>query len=110
MAYRQWNFDIDRYINPLVPPPPWHYLPYPVARFFGYRKDKPAPTGNLMPTFWAFIGVFCALVIIEVVSVRIPGFIANHAPMIVGSMVRTAAVARDSGQLGCALTYFLLFL
>jgi hypothetical protein len=55
LRHRTWNFNIDRYIDPLVPPPPWPYLPYPVARLFGYRKAKPVDTGNLMPIFWAFI-------------------------------------------------------
>lgn len=87
MGYRQWDFDIDKFINPVLPPPPWRHLPYPVARWFGYRKDKPAPVGNLVAAFWAFLGVFCAITIIEAVSTRIPGFIANHAPMIIGSLV-----------------------
>lgn len=88
MGYRQWDFDIDKFINPVLPPPPWRHLPYPVARWFGYRKDKPAPVGNLVAAFWAFLGVFCAITIIEVVSTRIPSFIINHSPLIIGSLVR----------------------
>lgn len=88
MGYRAWNFDIDRFLNPFVPAPPWPHLPYPIARWFGYRKTKPQPTGNLMPVFWAFIGVFCAITIIEAVSMHIPSFLSRDTPIIVGSFVR----------------------
>lgn len=87
-GHHTWNFDIDRFLNPIVPSPPWAYIPYPVAHFLGYRKAKPANTGNLMPTFWAFVGIFCAIIILQVVSMHIPSFESHHAPAIVGSFVR----------------------
>lgn len=90
MGYLQYNFDIDRYLNPLVPSPPWQHIPYPVARFFGYRKTKATPTGNLVFAFWAFIGIFCAITIIQVVSKNIPAFQDRAVPLIVGSFVSFA--------------------
>lgn len=89
MDPRNWNFDIDRYVNHIMPPPPWRYIPYPVARFFGYRteNDKPKGTGNLMPVFYAFIGIFCGISLIEGVSMHIPSFHSHGAPIIVGSFV-----------------------
>ncbi|KAJ3477403.1 hypothetical protein NLG97_g8851 [Lecanicillium saksenae] len=84
-VHHAWNFDIDRFLNPIVPSPPWKYIPYPVAHFLGYRKTKPANTGNLMPTFWAFVGIFCAIIILQVASMHIPSFESHHAPAIVGS-------------------------
>ncbi|KND90043.1 Transmembrane protein [Tolypocladium ophioglossoides CBS 100239] len=92
MRHRAWNFNIDRFLNPFVPPPPWRYLPYPVARFFGYRKTKPQETGNLMPVFWAFIGIFCAILLIEAVSKRVPSFESHGAPIIVGSFGAAAVL------------------
>ncbi|KAH6973166.1 HPP family-domain-containing protein [Ilyonectria sp. MPI-CAGE-AT-0026] len=80
-----WRFDIDRLLNRFVPPPPWQHIPYPVAYFFGHRKQKPRDIGNVVPIFWAFIGVFCAVSVIEVVSERIPEFKHRGAPVIVGS-------------------------
>jgi hypothetical protein len=41
-----------------------------------------------MPVFWAFIGVFCAITIIEAVSMHIPSFLSRDTPIIVGSFVR----------------------
>ncbi|KAF5009732.1 hypothetical protein FDECE_4078 [Fusarium decemcellulare] len=80
-----WKFDIDRLLNPIVPSPPWRHIPYPVAYFLGYRRDKPRDIGTIVPVFWAFIGIFCGISIIEVVSERIPSFIDRGAPIIVGS-------------------------
>lgn len=80
-----WKFDIDRLLNLYIPPPPWNHIPYPIAHFLGHRKQKPRDIGIVVPVFWAFIGIFCAISIIEVVSERIPSFKEHGAPMIVGS-------------------------
>ncbi|KAF5663283.1 HPP family protein [Fusarium denticulatum] len=80
-----WTFDIDRYVNPFIPPPPWQHIPYPVAYIFGYRRDKPKSIGSILPVIWAFIGIFIALSVIELASERIPSFVERGAPIIVGS-------------------------
>ncbi|KAF5660140.1 HPP family protein [Fusarium heterosporum] len=80
-----WNFDIDQFINPFVPSPPWQHIPYPVAYIFGYRRDKPRSLGTFVPVFWAFIGIFIALSVIELASERIPSFVERGAPIIVAS-------------------------
>lgn len=101
---RGWNFDIDQFLNPFVPPPPWSYLPYPVSRFFGYRKSPTQSPGNLVAIFWAFIGIFCGISIITVVSEHIPSFKDAGAPLIVGSFVSLTAtqIARQEGRHCCS--------
>lgn len=91
---RHWSFDIDRYLNPLVPSPPWNHVPYPIARFLGYRteEDKPKHKGNLAPIFWAFIGVWCGVALIEVVDMHVPSFQLRSAPLIVGSFGAAAVL------------------
>lgn len=84
---RNWDFDIDRFLNPFVPPPPWKYLPYPISHFFGYRKSKPQNVGNLVSIFWACVGVFCGVAVVSIVSRQIPSFRDHGAPIIVGSFV-----------------------
>lgn len=87
LPHRRWNFDIDYYIQPLLPPPPRLHLPVFISRFLGYRTEKPAETGNLMPIFWGFIGVFSAILVLEVTATHVPSFEAHNAPIVVGSFV-----------------------
>ncbi|WQF82159.1 hypothetical protein CDEST_07173 [Colletotrichum destructivum] len=89
---REWNFDIDRFLNPFIPPPPWQHLPYPIAHFFGHRRSKPSNVGNLVPIFWACIGVFCGVAVVAIVSRQIPVFKEHGAPIIVGSFGAAAVL------------------
>lgn len=82
-----WKFDIDVLLNRFVPPPPWQYIPYPAAYMLGHRKGRPRDIGNVVPIFWAFVGIFIAISVIVVVSERIPAFTDRGAPIIVGSFV-----------------------
>ncbi|KAF5019848.1 hypothetical protein F66182_8127 [Fusarium sp. NRRL 66182] len=80
-----WTFDIDRYLNPFIPPPPWQHVPYPVAYILGHRREKPRSIGTILPVIWAFIGILCALSVIELASERIPSFVERGAPIVIGS-------------------------
>ncbi|CAJ2506322.1 Uu.00g004520.m01.CDS01 [Anthostomella pinea] len=80
----QWNFDIDRYLNPLIPKPPWKHVPYPIAFLLGHRKGSLRPYGNLLLILSAFIGVFTSIVLIEVVTHHLPA-VPNHGPVIIAS-------------------------
>ena len=92
----EWNFDIDDYLNYVVPPAPWKHLPYPIARTFGYRKEKPKTTvGNVVAILWAFIGIWCAIAVLVKVADNIPLFQRQGAPLIVGSFVRTSGSLRS---------------
>ncbi|OLN92254.1 Transmembrane protein [Colletotrichum chlorophyti] len=87
-----WNFDIDRFLNPWVPPPPWKHIPYPIAHFFGYRQTPRENVGNLIQVFWACIGVFCGVAVVAVISRQIPTFKDHGAPIIVGSFGAAAVL------------------
>lgn len=82
-----WNFSIDRYLNPWIPTPPWGWLPAPISHFLGHRARPQQPLGNVLMVFWAFIGVFSGLTVIEAVSRQVPLFRQHGAPLIVGSFV-----------------------
>ena len=86
-----WNFDLDKYVNPWLPPVPWKYVPRPIAHFFGHRIKHQKSLGNIVIIFWSFIGVFCSLVIIEAVGRQIHSFRDHQAPIIIGSFVRSSA-------------------
>ncbi|RYO85852.1 hypothetical protein DL764_009105 [Monosporascus ibericus] len=91
-APSSWHFNIDNYVNPWLPPPPFKYLPAPIARFFGHRKEHQQPLGNIVMVFWAFLGVFCSILVIEVVGHQIPSFADHGAPIIVGSFGAAAVL------------------
>ncbi|KAI8959870.1 HPP family protein [Daldinia sp. FL1419] len=89
----KWHFEIDRYLNPWIPSAPGKYLPYPIAHFLGYRPEHhQRPLGNIAMIFWAFIGVFCSLTIIEAVGHAIPSFEEHGVPIIIGSFGAAAVL------------------
>ncbi|PYH87938.1 HPP family protein [Aspergillus ellipticus CBS 707.79] len=91
--FSRFHVDIDAYINPFLPPPPWRRLPRSISRFFGYRETlPPKPLGNLVVAFWALIGVFCGVLIVAEVSEHVPSFEAHHAPIIVASFGAAAVL------------------
>ncbi|RDH35120.1 HPP family-domain-containing protein [Aspergillus welwitschiae] len=91
--FSRLHVDIDAFLNPYLPPPPWRHLPRPISRFFGYRKTlAPKPLGNLVIAFWSLIGVFCGVLVVAEVSEHIPSFQAHHAPIIVASFGAAAVL------------------
>jgi hypothetical protein len=82
-----WNFDIDRYLNPFIPSPPWRWVPYPIAYFLGHKKQAPKAVGNVIITLWAFVGIFAGLLVVEAVSTHIPVFEHRHGPIVIASFV-----------------------
>lgn len=81
------HFDLDEYINPFLRSPPWQRLPHPVAHFLGYRKGPPRPLGNILMTFWSFLGVFISISIITAVGQHIHPLSDGGSVRIVGSFV-----------------------
>ncbi|KAK8100197.1 hypothetical protein PG999_010571 [Apiospora kogelbergensis] len=88
----KWHFDIDAYLNPYLPSPPWKQLPRFLAHFVGYRPRPQQPIGNLAMIAWAFIGIFASLSIIEVVGRHVASFGAKGAPLIIGSFGAAAVL------------------
>jgi hypothetical protein len=61
-----WHFDIDKYLNRVIPAPRWRLVPYPIAHLLGHREsERVRRIGNIALTFWAFVGVFVAIIFIE---------------------------------------------
>lgn len=80
-----WAFDIDKWLNPFIPSPPWKWLPYPISYFFGYRKQRIKPIGNLLMIAWAFVGIFLGIIVIELVTKQVAVFQDHQAPVIIAS-------------------------
>lgn len=86
----EWHIDLDRHLNPFLPPSTLHRLPYPISLFLGHRRGPNPQLGNLVVIFWAFIGIFGSLALIVVVNTHIPVFQDRGAPVIIGSFVSFA--------------------
>ncbi|KAI1108314.1 HPP family-domain-containing protein [Nemania sp. NC0429] len=72
------NFDIDQYLNPIIPSPPWQFIPYPLAYILGHRHKPPErKCGNLLVTSRALVGIFGSLVLIQLASHQIPWVAAD---------------------------------
>lgn len=85
--YHRWHFDIDKYINPLIPAPRWHRLPRPIAHFMGHRHEAPKAMGNLLIALWTLVSVFCGVAIVTAVTMRVPAFQRHHSPDVIASFV-----------------------
>jgi hypothetical protein len=81
------DFDIDVYLNPLIPRPRLDLLPTPISWFLGYRVEPPQPIRSVLVWFWAFIGAFVGILVVEAVYM-IPALKSEGTPIIISSLVR----------------------
>lgn len=94
--WSRWHFDIDTYINPFIPAPPWRWVPRPIAHFLGYREDHPPrPIGNLVVAFWTLIGTFCSVSVVSSVTMNVSSFQHHHSPVVIASMVCCSWMSRS---------------
>ena len=81
------NFDIDNYLNVILPPPWPQFLPRPISHFLGYRREAPKKQPDVIIWLWTWIGAFSGVAVIEAVFQRNSWFSDRGVPMIVGSFV-----------------------
>lgn len=85
--YHHWHFDIDRYLIPFIPAPPWRWLPRPISHFLGYRPEPPRAMGNVLIALWTLVNVFCGVAIVAAVNNRVPAFVEHGDPTVIASFV-----------------------
>lgn len=86
-SFKTYNLDIDHYLNRFIPSNRLDVLPSPIARFLGHRQpDKEKAIGNVYMWFWACIGAFCGILVVEA-AYSAPLLRHNGAPIIIGSLV-----------------------
>lgn len=88
---KAWNFDVDKYLNPLVPPSRLHLLPLPLSRFLGYRRKATQPLGNLVVAFWSLIGGVAGTCVLAGFFMS-PFITERGGPIIVGSFGAAAVL------------------
>ncbi|ESZ97953.1 hypothetical protein SBOR_1676 [Sclerotinia borealis F-4128] len=79
------DFDIDHYLNRYIPAPRLYILPTSISRFLGYRSQPRSRTGSVVIWFWAFIGAFCGIAIVENVY-RTAYFKERGSPLVIASL------------------------
>jgi len=84
---REWDFDIDCYLNRAIPPSPLHRLPAPFSRFLGYRKETGQDVGNVCGAFWSFVGAFCGLAVVAAVFNNTESIQWHQPPALIASFV-----------------------
>lgn len=87
---KEWEFDLDRYLNRIVPPSPLYKLPTPVTRFLGYRKEKHQDVGNVLGAFWSMVGAFCGLAVIAAVFNNTESIQRHTPPALIASFGASA--------------------
>lgn len=81
-----FNFDIDYYVNRIVPRSRLHLLPKSISWFLGYREGPQRQIGNVLIWFWAFLGAFVGILVVEAVFQS--DLVAAHGtPVIIASFV-----------------------
>ena len=84
------HFDIDKYLNRIVPPSPLHRLPTPLSWWLGHRKTTRPEVGNLIIALWAFIGTFSGLTLVSGVFLTSTALSSYNPPLIIASFVGLA--------------------
>jgi hypothetical protein len=84
---REWDLDIDHYLNRIVPPSPLRHFPTPVSRFLGYRKEQKPDVGNVLGAWWSFVGAFCGLAVVAAVFNNTESIRGHSPPALIASFV-----------------------
>lgn len=94
MGIRDWNIDIDQWLNPYLPTNRLSKLPRPISHFLGHRNEPCSDVGNVLIACWAFVGAFVGVIIIES-FLMIPIIHDHGGPIIIASFVRLQDYANE---------------
>lgn len=84
---REWDLDIDHYLNLFIPASPLHRFPTPIARFLGYRKERRQDIGNILGAVWSLVGAFCGLAVVAAVFNNTESIHRHSPPALIASFV-----------------------
>jgi len=76
------NLDIDKYLDPIIPPSQLNRLPSFISHFLGHRETPRADVGNVIVAFWALTGGFAGLVLVGAVF-RYSTQLHDHNPQVI---------------------------
>lgn len=80
-------WDIDIYLNQVIPRSRLYLLPQPISRFLGYRPPQSIKPQShpLVIWAWCFIGAFLGVALIEGVYLHLPTLDNKHVPVVIAS-------------------------
>jgi hypothetical protein len=86
MSEKYLNVDIDQYTSWIIPRNRLYLLPKPISWFLGYRSEAPPRIGSVLVAWWAFIGAFAGLLVVEAVFMT-DALKSDGAPIVIASFV-----------------------
>lgn len=86
------NFDIDSWLNPIVPPSQLRRLPRPVSHFLGHREHTPTEPNNLISWTLTWFASVAGLCVVGAVYNYAPGIVAWSPPPLVASLGASAVL------------------
>ncbi|KAF2143035.1 uncharacterized protein K452DRAFT_269719 [Aplosporella prunicola CBS 121167] len=88
---RELNFDIDRYLNRVIPRSQLYRLPKQISFLLGHRTSVRQEVGNVLVSIWALVGAFCGLTVVSSVF-RYSSVIQEHNPPVLVASLGAAAI------------------
>lgn len=84
------NFNIDTYLNPIVPSNQVKRLPAPISRWLGYRAKEHKEPPVIVSQAFAFLGTLVGLLIVGAIYKYAPGISKYNPPVIIASLGASA--------------------
>jgi hypothetical protein len=94
-----WNFDLDGYLNRIIPRSQLYRLPTPISRFLGHRKEQKPDVGNVLGALYSFVGAFCGLAVVAAMFNNIPTIERRNPPALIASFVSCKAALTNPNVL-----------
>src|ERR1700761_4865190 len=86
-SFHHFHFDIDLYLNPILPRNVLGKLPKRISRFLGHRSNEIRDVGNVVIALWTIVTTYVGLLAIALIFKFGPWIQSLHPPVLIGSLV-----------------------
>src|ERR1700759_4083835 len=86
-ALETFHFDVDVYLNPILPPNPSGRLPRVLSHFLGHRSHAIREIGSIAISIWAIVSTFVGLFAVSLIFKFGPWIQSLDPPVLIGSLV-----------------------
>jgi len=81
-----WHFDIDSYLNPIIPSNRLDNVQPLLSRVLGYRVEPVQEYGNIIIALWTLLSTYVALLLVALIFKLSPWIQSLHPPVLIGSL------------------------